>query len=349
MKKSLLAAAALTAFVGAASAQSSVTLFGIVDLAARNVNNGSGGSLKTVSPNGQGSSRLGFRGIEYLGGGLKAGFWLEGDLSLDTGGGPTAGNGNTANSQTWQRRSTVSLMGSFGEVRMGRDYVPTFTNTSTYDIWSYQGVSTIANVRGAFLGSGGAGTAVRANNTISYFLPTLGGAYGQVTVAAGEGAQATANKYTGARLGYAAGPLNVSAAYGKTDKISGLTMIDDLKTVSIGGSYSLGFATVLAAYEKSDYSTSYQKLGTVAGLIPIGAGTIKLSYTKAGSNVSTYQAKLLGAGYVYDLSKRTSLGLGYGRVDNGPGGKFTASGNGPAGLKAGETSTGYDVSIIHKF
>jgi predicted porin len=285
---------------------------------------------------------------------LKAGFWLEGDLSADVGGGGKAAanaNGSTADPMTWTRRATVSLTGGFGEVRMGRDYVPTFVNSSTYDIWSYQGVSTIANLRGAFLGSGGAGTAVRANNTISYFLPTLGGLYGQVTVAAGEGAQG--NKYEGFRFGYAAGPLNASVAYGKTDKVGSAT--DDLKTISVGGSFNFGFATVLGAYEKSDYATTtlgtYQKLATVAGLIPLGSGTVKLSYTKAGSNVATFQAKLLGLGYVYDLSKRTSLGVGYGRVDNGAGARYTASGNGisTAAFKAGETSTGYDFSINHKF
>jgi predicted porin len=340
MKKSLLALAALTAFAGVASAQSSVTIFGIVDLAARNVNNGSAGSLKSLSPNGQSSSRLGFRGIEDLGGGLRAGFWLEGDLQADT--------GNSAG-MTWTRRSTVSLMGGFGEARMGRDYVPTFINMSTYDMFGYQGVSTIANLRGTFLASGGAGTAVRANNTISYFLPAMGGVYGQVTVSASEGVQG--NKYTGALLGYGAGPLKVSAAFGKTTK-SG-TAIDDLKTINVGGSFNFGFLTAQASYEKSDYSTTQQKLASAGVLIPVGSGTIKLNYIKAGGSSVVSKATLLGAGYVYDLSKRTSLGVGYGRVANGGnatlGAKYTASGSGLAGIKGGETSTGYDFSVNHKF
>ena len=73
MKKSLLALAALTAFAGAASAQSSVTLFGIVDLAATSIKNGST-TLKTLSPDQLNSNRLGFRGIEDIGGGMRAGF-----------------------------------------------------------------------------------------------------------------------------------------------------------------------------------------------------------------------------------------------------------------------------------
>jgi predicted porin len=342
MKKSMLVLAALTALAGAASAQSSVTLFGVVDLAARSVTNGSAGSLKSLSPNGQASSRLGFRGTEDMGGGLQAGFWLEGDLQADTG---------NAAGMFWNRRATASLIGKFGEIRMGRDYVPTFVNISTYDMWAYQGVSTIANLRTGFvgnssstspvLGQGGATTGVRANNTISYFLPAMGGLYGQVTVAASENVQG--NKHMGGRLGYAAGPLNLSAAYGKTAKTG--TAIDDLKTMNFGGSFNFGFLTALASYEKSDYSAS-------AGvLIPVGSGTIKLNYMKTGSSLAALQAKMLSAGYVYDLSKRTSLGLGYGRISNGAGARLTASGNGfnTTAFKAGETSTGYDFSIRHNF
>ena len=352
MKKSLLALAALTAFSGVASAQSSVTLFGIIDVNARQVDNGSGGKLKTLSTDGIASSRLGFRGIEDLGGGLRAGFWLEGDISPDTGGGnKTAANvnGSTADPMTWTRRATVSLLGGFGEIRLGRDYTTTFNNLANYDMFGYVGVSSIANVRGTFLGSGGAGTAVRANNTVSYFLPTLGGLYGQAEVAAGE--QATGNKFVGARLGYAAGPVNVGGAYGKTYKTG--TMLDDLKTLNFGASFNAGFLTVQGSYEKSDYNGTNQKLASVGVLVPIGAGTIKLNGTKASGSSDTLKATLLGAGYVYDVSKRTSLYVGYGRIANGGnntvGAKFTASSNGPAGIKGGETSSGYDLGIRHNF
>ena len=352
MKKSMLALAALTAFAGAASAQSSVTLFGIMDVDARSVSNGSAGSLKTLGTNGQASSRLGFRGVEDLGGGLRAAFWLEGDISPDTGGGnKTAATavGSTADPMTWTRRATVGLLGGFGEVRLGRDYTPTFVNMSTYDMFGYVGVSSIANIRGAFVGSGGAGTGVRANNTIGYFLPAMGGLYGQGMVAASEGVNG--NKYMGARLGYAAGPLNVSGSYGKT--YQGYTMIDDLKTINVGASFNMGFMTIQASVEKSDYSTTQQKLMSGGVLIPVGSGTVKLNYTKASGSSNTFAATLLGAGYVYDLSKRTSVYVGYGRIANGGdatvGAKYTASSGGPAGIKGGETSSGYDVGVRHNF
>src|SRR6188472_588508 len=84
MNRTLLAAALLGALSGAASAQS-VTIFGVLDLSLRYVDNDSAGDLSSVSTDGLQGSRIGFRGVEDLGGGLKAGFWLEAGLNPDTG------------------------------------------------------------------------------------------------------------------------------------------------------------------------------------------------------------------------------------------------------------------------
>ena len=368
MKKSLLALAALTAFAGVASAQSSVTAFGIVDLAARNVKNGNAGSIKSLSPGGQLTSRLGFRGVEDLGGGLRAGFHLEGQLDPDTGG---AGH-------NWARRSTVSLMGGFGEIRMGRDLNPSYTSLGAFDPFGYVGVASIANVRGAFLGLGGptpttgATTAVRTSNSIAYHLPAMGGLYGVAMVGAGEGA--TGNKYIGGRLGYAAGPLNVSAATAKTAKTG--TMIDDLTTTNFGASFNMGFATIGGAYEKSDYSTQDSKLMTVYTTVPLGKGVLKAQYTKSDGTgpvgrADAYDATQFGVGYVYNMSKRTSLYTHYGSINNGgtntgvgtgTGATFTSTGSGPAVcslsatppvtsacMRRGQTSTGYEFGVRHDF
>ena len=129
MKKSLLALAVLGAFVGAASAQSSVTVFGIVDLSLANVKNDGSDARKSMNSNALNSNRFGFRGVEDLGGGLSAKFHLEAGMSNDIG---TAGGGNSlgtapANSNgaaLFNRRSTVGLAGKFGEVRLGREYSP---------------------------------------------------------------------------------------------------------------------------------------------------------------------------------------------------------------------------------
>lgn len=340
MKKSLLALAALTAFAGVASAQSSATLFGIVDLSLNSVKNGSQ-SMKLMSSNQLNSNRLGFRGVEDLGGGLKAGFWIEGGMDSDTGG----------TGQTWQRRSTVSLMGSFGEIRFGRDYTASFWNYTYFDPFGTNGLGNVLNTVST-LGSG-ATTLVRANNTVSYFLPAMGGLYGQLQVAAGE--NTTGNKFIGGRIGYAAGPVNVAGAWGKTEK-SG-AMVDDYTDINFGASYNMGFMTLMGQYSKREYSTLDSKTMLFGVLVPMGGGTFKASYVKS-SGTSTaltpdlYDATQFAIGYQYDLSKRTALYGTYSKLSNdgtaAGGAKFTV-GQGPAMTVGGASSTGYNFGIRHSF
>ena len=350
MKKSLLALAALTAFAGVASAQSSVTLFGIVDLSARGVDNGIG-TRSTINQDGNSSSRLGFRGVEDLGGGLKAGFWIEGALSADTG---------NATGQTWQRRSTVSLMGGFGEIRLGRDYTPTFWNHTVFDPFGTNGVGSQTNLmvqQGATQnGSGGGGTGgvnvlggtsttlVRADNTVGYFLPSLGGLYGQVQVALGEGA--TGNEYMGGRIGYAAGPVNVAVAYGETKDSIGAA---DLKAMNVGASFNLGFMTLMGQFH--EYKAGSAKLTNyMAGVtVPLGAMTLKASYGMSEVKPINREATQIAVGMVYDVSKRTALYVHGSIVDNDAGLRFVAGQGGKTNGVGGFKSTSYEVGVRHSF
>ncbi len=351
MKKSMLALAALTAFAGAASAQSSVTIAGILDVNVRSVKNGSR-ELTTLSTDGLQSSRLIFRGVEDLGGGLKASFWLEGSVNVDTGSGQKTAavgpTGNGAGGQDWQRRSTVSLAGNFGEIRLGRDYTPTFWNHTLFDPYNTVGVGSNTNLHNA-AGNGPvnsmATTFTRANNTIGYHLPSgLGGLYGQLMAAAGEGT--TGNEYYGGRIGYAAGPLNVAVAYGVTQK-DGL-MIDDLKTVNVGGSFNLGFLTLYGVYENVKYSSNKQDNYMIAAVVPFGASSFKFSY---GEAKKFRDAKQYAFGYQYDLSKRTALYANYSEVDNERNSNYTASNGGKAlnPTDFGFKSKGAEFGIRHSF
>lgn len=354
MKKSLLALAALTAFAGAASAQSSVTLFGVADLAARNVKNGSAGSINSLVVGSNASSRLGFRGVEDLGGGMRAGFWLESDVFLDTGLNASTAQSNvvaggsttTQVSQWFNRRATLSLMGGFGEIRLGRDYTPSFSNYPAFDPFGYIGVGAIAPMLSG-LGSG-AQTQVRANNTVAYFLPALGGVYGTVMAAAGEGV--TGNKYVGGRVGYAGGPVNIAGAWGKTYKTG--TMVDDFTDMNFGASFNMGFMTLMGLYSKRDYSTSDQTTYLVGASVPFGASTLKASYIKNSGSAVSLDGTKIQFGYVYDLSKRTAVYAHLSRLNNDGnttnGGNVTIAG-GPAGMARGATSTGYEFGIRHSF
>lgn len=362
MKKSLLALAALTAFAGAASAQSSVTLFGIVDLNARNVKNGGAGDASSLSTDGNASSRLGFRGVEDLGGGLRAGFWLEAGLSADNGtigggnGGATSNaagsTGSAASGAFFNRRSTVSLLGGFGEIRLGRDYVPTFWNHTVFDVFGTNGVASATNlisVAPTVAPFGTAQTLVRANNTIGYFLPSLGGVYGQVMIAAGEG-QNPANKYMGGRIGYGAGPINVAGAYGITEK--GGAMIDDMKAWNIGASFNAGFLTVMGQFNQYEEGARELQNYSFGVAVPVGAGTIKASYGETKrklDNGTEPKATQIGLGYVYDLSKRTSVYAHYSQIDNDAGLSYIAGVGGPPNTSGGFKSTGYEVGIRHSF
>ena len=175
-----LALAALTTASGLAAAQSSVTVFGVIDIGVQRLSNGPN-SLSLMSIDGLQTSRLGFRATEDLGDGLSAGFHLEGALSPDTGG----------STLDFRRRSTVSLSSKdLGELRVGRDYTPTFWNISRFNAFGTNGVGAASNLIYGFDGlSGTASTVVRSNNSVGYFLPgNLGGVYGQAMYAFGEGA-----------------------------------------------------------------------------------------------------------------------------------------------------------------
>lgn len=380
MKKSLLALAALTAFAGVASAQSSVTLFGVVDLNARNVKNGSAGSLKTLSTDGLASTRFGVRGVEDLGGGLRAGFWLEAGFGADTAAGASAGADASGNrigtgGLVFNRRATLSLLGGFGEVRLGRDYTPTFWNHTIFDPFGTNGVASQTNLITPASGASGSnttrvlgytsnglnsgtstGTVVRADNSIGYFLPTMGGLYGQVMIAAGEGF--TGAKYVGGRFGYSAGPINVAVAVGRTE----VTSSADLSAVNFGGSWNLGFATLMAQYHSYEADRTGAagftldrslKNWLVGAVMPMGASSFKFSYAKSSGEFSDTvrdgDATQLGLGYQYDLSKRTALYANYSRVKNNNGARFYASGSGPLNAGTDFTSTGYEFGVRHSF
>ena len=252
------------------------------------------GSVKTsrrqLSSSGYNSSRLGFRGTEDLGGGLSASFWLEAPITND--------DGQTGVS-TFARRSTVSLSGGFGEVRLGRDYTPTFWNDTVFDPFGTNGVGTnlvssANSVFGGFPGYARARTSLvntpvmpdvggsnysRASNSIGYFLPpNLGGFYGQLMYAFSEKTKyspgtatpdasniARQGRYVGGRFGYANGPLDVAVSYGSStiadDYYFGIT--SKINTANLGASYDFGpvklFGEISRAKNKIDIDGRYER------------------------------------------------------------------------------------------
>ena len=356
MKKSLLALAVLGAFAGAASAQSSVTLFGVVDLNLQYIDNAAG-SQYSMGQDGLNSSRLGVRGTEDLGGGMTASFWIEGAMNPDIG---------TATGQSWQRRSTVSLAGGWGELRLGRDYTATFWNSTIFDPFGTNGVGSAGNL--AFVlppipSGGGYSTLLRANNMVGYFLPSgiAGGLYGQVQLAAGE--NAPGNKYFGGRLGYAAGPFNVAASYGRTQVTIAATPTlgaDQSGTQwNLGGSWNFGFMQIMGYWGNIEVGNASQDNWFIGAQAPMGVWTFKASYGQVdrsdstpGSLFNNQSASQFAIGAVYDLSKRTALYTTYSHIGNDNGARFVvgslqnvaAGGSGPDA-----SSSGFQLGVKHSF
>lgn len=372
-------AATLALAAGSACAQSSITVFGVIDLGVRAVKNGDGGWATAMFDGGLAASRLGFRGEEDLGGGLKAGFWLEAPVFADTGaagtpnGAPAAG-GATIAGKFFQRRSTVSVSGPWGELRLGRDFDPSFLNLGEFDVYGTTGFGGNANLVGGgslaangLLGSA-AGTIARADNALAYHLPAIGGAlaglYGSVMLTAGEGSNTSNgnNRYQGARLGWAGGGLNVGLAAGRTS-IPGAS---DFRVWNIGASYVLPQATLMGFAHRADFTPAglparRQTLWGLGARIPMGQGELRLTWQQSdfsgGATVPGLRASddalQVAMGYVYHLSKRTALYADVGQIDNRglsifafPGGQLAGSG---FGTLTSRSSTAVGSGVRHVF
>ncbi len=333
-KPSILALASLVLAAGAAQAQSSVTLFGVVDVGVRQVDN-AGTKQSQLSTDGLQSSRLGFRGTEDLGGGLKAGFWLESALNADTG---------TPNAtRFWHRRATVSLISAdLGEVRLGRDLVPTWTALGDFDPFGTNGIGDTSLSYGAL---GGVDTKTRSDNMVSYFTPGLGGFYGQVSVAAGEGV--AGKKYTGGRAGFRSGPVDLTVAYSQTEVTT-----DDVKLTVVGGSYDLGVVKLMGSYQQAEYQTSKEKHTTVGLTAPVGVGQIRASYVKTDGSgaIGDRDADQYAIGYVHNLSKRTAVYGTYALIKNEGTANFTVGSiSGFSMPRTQADSKGFELGLRHAF
>jgi predicted porin len=374
MKKSLIALAALGAFAGAASAQSSVTMFGVVDLNVMSVDNAD--RTYSMGTDGMASSRLGFRGVEDLGGGLKASFWLEMGIAPDTGRNaaawgngtlPIVGSSSTEGNQLFfNRRSTLSLSNQWGELRLGRDYTATFWNWTVFDPFGTNGVGASTNLAlggdlQAALAGTTFGTLVRANNMVQYILPAgvFGpGLYGQLQIAAGE--NANGNKYYGGRIGYAAGAFDIAGSYGITDCLDAGCNAD-LSSWNIAGSWNFGFMKLSGFYGVMEADgTLLSGLSGTAGRdnwfigvsAPFGQWNFKASYgaTNGNDRLSGIDATQWAIGADYNLSKRTALYGTWSSINNDAGARFVTSAQSAIpGAGTNFNSNGIQVGVRHSF
>lgn len=300
MKKSLLALAVLAAS-GAAFAQSSVTLYGVADLAITKTT-GSGTQMSGNGAMNNGNSRFGLRGTEDLGGGMKASFNVEAAVNAENGAtelsaqttklatGETVVTGATPT--TFQRAAWAELSGGFGAVRLGRGLTNGFyaaaahelTGTANYSAWA-----------ATFGFTGGTRNNSEIRYTTPQFVPGLTASIGYI-LKDDNGGKAKVDFNTI----YAAGPLAASVAYSK--------VTDGEKSYMIGGSYNLGVAKIAASYQDP---AGVKKGFTIGAIAPFGPASIAVDIAR-DTNAKLTNFVVEGK---YNLSKRTSLYAAVLRMD----------------------------------
>ncbi len=284
MKKSLIAVAAL-AVVSAASAQSSLNVYGIADVV---IHKDKGVSAKMTS-GGVSGSRLGFKGTEDLGGGLKANFLLEQGIDLTSGAQVEAG-------KAFNRQAYVGLSGGFGEVKFGNVYTayddisgatnPVFDSVlSPTNVWSSGGYTS------------------NPGSNIYYASPSFGGVSGAVSY----NLDGKRTPVKSVHVKYEGGPIYVGAAYQDERDVTGK------RYARLNGSYDLGSFKLLAGYGKVSGGVQEYSLGADMPL----ASNLVLSAGVASSKSDT-KPRVTGysVGAAYLLSKRTTVYGGY-YGDNG--------------------------------
>jgi predicted porin len=336
MKKSLLALAVLTAVSGAASAQSSVTLYGKVDLGLVLDSGAASGKSVRIDSGVTGGSRIGFKGVEDLGGGMKAAFQLETGFCADSAAG--APNFCTGSNQFMGRQAHGDLTGAFGAISAGRQYSLGFNNLSTIDPFGTGFAGQVNNIVDP--------SGIRLNNSATYSTPNLGGFTGSVELALGEQTgNWEANRETGAGLTYASGPAYAGFTFYDVGNAAGNGAAR--KNYLFGGTYDFGVVKVHALAQKSTGDASLDVLDLMGGVtIPVAGGQILASYIHHNDRTSADKdANQIGVGYLYPLSKRTSIYSAYARIQNQHGAIFTV-GNATA---AGTGDKAFNLGVVHNF
>ncbi len=343
MKKSLIALAVLAAS-GAAMAQSSVTVYGRLDASVGsgkvgNITNGVGPASNSQLFNSSlTSSRLGFRGTEDLGGGLKAIFAIETSVGVDS---PVA-------SSLGDRAAFVGLSGGFGTIKLGRhdtsfdDIRDLMVSSNLWDSTNFASTETIVGTTG----SAGVGNLAdygdRASNQIRYESPTFGGFSAGVSYAFDEVAAPTKQDRTAFNLRYKAGNLDVG--YGYQENKDNVALASNIEYNTLAAAYNFGAFRVSGGWNQAkNKGATPTKADTysVGVNVPVDALDFSVGYStsKAKRAAGTFEkGDAFSAGVAYSLSKRTRL---YALLTNG-------DIENAAGVKTRQRDI-YAVGVAHTF
>lgn len=353
MKKTLLALAAIAAS-SAVFAQSSVTLYGVVDASVESVKGTD--TVTRVSSDNLASSRLGFKGTEDLGGGLKANFVLEAALAVDTG---------ATKDRFFDRAAWVGVSGGFGELRFGRQDTSIGVLAGNSSILGGQDYDDL-KIAKTFSADGYR----RTDNSITYIAPKfVDGLSAQVQYSTaanqlattgtpavadhGELADNDRGKHYGLNVQYAANGLSAGLGY-VSAKSDAAGDIKDTGVLAYLG-YDFGVAKLSGYYEQDKTSGAAEKLKLygVRVNVPVTKDfglQASFSQVKDATKAANVEddAKIFALKGVYNLSKRSSVYALYTNVSNDDGVALKVGSSAPA-LTKGERSSGFAIGVSHKF
>lgn len=330
MKKSSIALALIGISTGAVFAQSTVTIYGVVDAGLVHESGSTTGSVNNLSGGIASGSRLGFKGKEDLGGGLSANFVIENGFNPDTG---IAGQSGLL----FGRQAFVGLSGNGGAVTLGRQYSP-----------YYKVLRDVADPFAAGL-AGRAGnlmaTNTRIDNMIEYVAPKLGGFSADAGYGFGEVAGDNAkSRNIGAAIGYAQGALNVKLAH---HQLNNAAATDKTSNTLLAGSYDFGVAKASLGYAINKGTGTADSNDAIAGVsVPFGTSKVLASYIRHNDKTAANKdANQWAIGYIYSLSKRTDLYSSYAHISNSNGATFKV-GN---ATDKGTGDSAFNLGVRHSF
>ena len=352
MKKSLLALVVLGAFAGAASAQSSVTIFGKIDQAL-----GKRIGFKDKQVVDTAGSRIAFRGYEDLGGGLGALFAFEHRFTPDTGSVGPGVQVPASGPRFWEGFSFAGLRTQFGAVTLGRQYTSSFLTVQN-NVDPFAG-ETVAALRDIGMGLQTSLTTttltvnpgqIRVSDAVKYAL-VAGGISFSADIA--ETPAGGSDRPYSAAISYTGGPFWAGVSYENPTS-------DDDNLINVGARYKFGNVTLSGGYATGDTAvltvpglgavpSAKLKSWLVGANIAVGVGDIKVGY--ADLKVGNIKAnERFGIGYHHNLSKRTKLYVDYAYDSKGFHGAFSDPRLAPrvsADLR--DEKDGYDIGIQHNF
>jgi len=365
IKKSLLALAVLGAFASAASAQTSVTLYGVLDAGvsveqASSANPGAG--TQTSLQSGISTpSRIGFQGSEDFGSSLKAIFQLEAGIQLNNG-------QNTTTGTMFDRASWIGLSGDFGSVMVGRQFTPMYNAVYVLDPFSLGMAGNAgnlmhlggANINGSTLIGGNnpalldGGGSQAQNNSMRYVSQSWNNFSLEFNYGMGGQAGSTSDgSETGATINYANGPVMLLASY---DETNSLNNGGSFRTLLVGGTINwTEFGVPLktnVGYQTNNGTdviggANVDSTNLLLGLrIPVSTQQeVLFSYIHNDNKAAGFTADQFALGYTYALSKRTTLYTSIGEIINKNGADYTL-GN---ASNIGYGRKGFDLGLRHAF